>query len=279
MIIDFFSFGFYFICFRYLDFNFAQDTAAKIKGTEQYITNQLFHDGVRAESKDVLKHLFALSKREYHWFFPFSSQEKKNRKRGVDHFYVWCTNRTVNHIYIENCWNQVLKLLCLPIVRELGGRVCRSVRKSSLFLELIAMKKATLVMEHIAARHIYILVYRSATILCRTFLIQVFALLFLTLTCNREWLYPPDNQTQLMRLMRELEDHQNQLYVMSWSVAASFLGVILSIDTNIFTLLFRAHRWLVSGSIRVLVKSAWYLTMIPSLVLRTDSECQREDGN
>ncbi|XP_006461414.1 hypothetical protein AGABI2DRAFT_185664 [Agaricus bisporus var. bisporus H97] len=50
----------------YVDFNFAQDTAAKIKGTEQYITNQLFHDGVRAESKDVLKHLFALSKREYH---------------------------------------------------------------------------------------------------------------------------------------------------------------------------------------------------------------------
>ncbi|KAJ3565185.1 hypothetical protein NP233_g7803 [Leucocoprinus birnbaumii] len=49
----------------YVDFNFAQDTASKIKGTEQYITNQLFHDGVREDCKDVMKRLFQLSKKEY----------------------------------------------------------------------------------------------------------------------------------------------------------------------------------------------------------------------
>lgn len=54
-----------FLFIRYVDFNFAQDTASKIKGTEQYITNQLFHDGIRDDSKDVMKRLFQLSKREY----------------------------------------------------------------------------------------------------------------------------------------------------------------------------------------------------------------------
>lgn len=50
---------------RYVDFNFAQDTAAKIKNTEQYITNQLFHNGLTRDSKDVMKRLFDLSKRVY----------------------------------------------------------------------------------------------------------------------------------------------------------------------------------------------------------------------
>ncbi|PBK73997.1 alpha/beta-hydrolase [Armillaria solidipes] len=49
----------------YVDFNLAQDTAAKIKNTEQYVTNQLVHSGLRADPKDVMKHLFQLSKREY----------------------------------------------------------------------------------------------------------------------------------------------------------------------------------------------------------------------
>ncbi|KAF5355197.1 hypothetical protein D9756_005673 [Leucocoprinus leucothites] len=49
----------------YVDFGLAQDTASKIKGTEQYITNQLFHNGIRDDPKDVAKRLFQLSKREY----------------------------------------------------------------------------------------------------------------------------------------------------------------------------------------------------------------------
>ncbi|PBK86960.1 alpha/beta-hydrolase [Armillaria gallica] len=49
----------------YVDFDLAQDTAAKIKNTEQYVTNQLVHSGLRADPKDVMKHLFQLSKREY----------------------------------------------------------------------------------------------------------------------------------------------------------------------------------------------------------------------
>jgi hypothetical protein len=48
-----------------VDFNLAQDTASKIKGTEQYITNQLFHNAIHVEAKDVMKHLFQLSKRRY----------------------------------------------------------------------------------------------------------------------------------------------------------------------------------------------------------------------
>ena len=49
----------------YVDFGFAQDTAAKIKNTEQYITNQLVHDGIREDASDVMKKLFILSKREF----------------------------------------------------------------------------------------------------------------------------------------------------------------------------------------------------------------------
>ena len=50
---------------RYVDFNLAQETARKIRNTEQYITNQLYHDGFRLASKDVIGKLFELSKREY----------------------------------------------------------------------------------------------------------------------------------------------------------------------------------------------------------------------
>lgn len=49
----------------YVDFNFAQDTASKIKNTEQYITNQLVHNGLSRDSKDVMDKLFKLSKREF----------------------------------------------------------------------------------------------------------------------------------------------------------------------------------------------------------------------
>ncbi|KAF8589754.1 alpha/beta-hydrolase [Ramaria rubella] len=49
----------------YVDFNLAQDTAGKIKGIEQYITNQLFHNAIQTEPGDVMKHLFQLSKRRY----------------------------------------------------------------------------------------------------------------------------------------------------------------------------------------------------------------------
>ena len=50
---------------RYVEFGIAQETASIIKNTEQYITNQLNHDGIGQDAKDVMKHLFQLSKREY----------------------------------------------------------------------------------------------------------------------------------------------------------------------------------------------------------------------
>lgn len=49
----------------YVDFDFAQQTASKIKNTEQYITNQLVHDGILEDSQNVIKTLFKLSKREF----------------------------------------------------------------------------------------------------------------------------------------------------------------------------------------------------------------------
>ncbi|KAF8911649.1 alpha/beta-hydrolase [Gymnopilus junonius] len=49
----------------YVDFGFAQQTASKIKNTEQYITNQLVHDGIAEDPGDVMKKLFKLSKREF----------------------------------------------------------------------------------------------------------------------------------------------------------------------------------------------------------------------
>lgn len=49
----------------YVDFGYAQETASKIKNTEQYITNQLVHDGISEDPSDVMKKLFKISKREY----------------------------------------------------------------------------------------------------------------------------------------------------------------------------------------------------------------------
>jgi len=49
----------------YVDFDLAQETASKVRSVEQYITNQLMHNGLREDPADVMKHLFQLSKREY----------------------------------------------------------------------------------------------------------------------------------------------------------------------------------------------------------------------
>ncbi|TEB38049.1 alpha/beta-hydrolase [Coprinellus micaceus] len=49
----------------FVDFELAQDTARRVKGLEQYITNQLYHDGLRANPVDVLGKLWELSRREY----------------------------------------------------------------------------------------------------------------------------------------------------------------------------------------------------------------------
>ncbi|KAG2015299.1 proline iminopeptidase [Coprinopsis cinerea AmutBmut pab1-1] len=49
----------------YVDFNLAQDTASKVGNVEQYITNQLVHDGIRQDAVDVIKKLFQLSSREF----------------------------------------------------------------------------------------------------------------------------------------------------------------------------------------------------------------------
>ncbi|KAF9075613.1 alpha/beta-hydrolase [Rhodocollybia butyracea] len=49
----------------YVPFELSQQTAAQIQNTEQYITNQLFHGGIRQDPKDVMKRLFELSRREF----------------------------------------------------------------------------------------------------------------------------------------------------------------------------------------------------------------------
>ncbi|KIK61165.1 hypothetical protein GYMLUDRAFT_43246 [Collybiopsis luxurians FD-317 M1] len=49
----------------YVPFEQSQETAGKIKNTEQYITNQLAHSGIREDPKDVMKRLFQLSRREF----------------------------------------------------------------------------------------------------------------------------------------------------------------------------------------------------------------------
>ena len=48
----------------YVNFALAQETASKIRNTEQYITNQLVHSGLREDPKDVMKRLFQLASRE-----------------------------------------------------------------------------------------------------------------------------------------------------------------------------------------------------------------------
>ncbi|KAJ7647772.1 hypothetical protein FB45DRAFT_1019984 [Roridomyces roridus] len=49
----------------YVEFGLAQETVSMIPNTEQYITNQLNHDGIIKDPKDLFKHLFQISKREY----------------------------------------------------------------------------------------------------------------------------------------------------------------------------------------------------------------------
>ena len=50
----------------YVDFGLAQDTAAQVRGTEQFVTNAMFHDGLRKHTKEVVGKLFGIAKREYH---------------------------------------------------------------------------------------------------------------------------------------------------------------------------------------------------------------------
>ncbi|KAJ7032784.1 alpha/beta-hydrolase [Mycena alexandri] len=49
----------------YVEFGLAQETASVIKNAEQYITNQLVHDGITQDPKDVIQRLFQISKRAY----------------------------------------------------------------------------------------------------------------------------------------------------------------------------------------------------------------------
>uniref|UniRef100_A0A0W0FIZ2 Putative alpha/beta-hydrolase n=1 Tax=Moniliophthora roreri TaxID=221103 RepID=A0A0W0FIZ2_MONRR len=48
----------------YVPFELSQQTAAMIKNTEQYITNQLQHGGIREDPKDLMRRLFQISRRE-----------------------------------------------------------------------------------------------------------------------------------------------------------------------------------------------------------------------
>ncbi|KIP01542.1 hypothetical protein PHLGIDRAFT_96890 [Phlebiopsis gigantea 11061_1 CR5-6] len=50
----------------YVEFGLAQETARMVRGTEQFVTNQLFHDGLRKHTKEVVGKLFEISRREYH---------------------------------------------------------------------------------------------------------------------------------------------------------------------------------------------------------------------
>ncbi|THH07987.1 hypothetical protein EW145_g3015 [Phellinidium pouzarii] len=49
----------------YVDFGLAQETASKVQGIEQFITNQMHHDGLRKHTKEVVSKLFEISKRQY----------------------------------------------------------------------------------------------------------------------------------------------------------------------------------------------------------------------
>jgi hypothetical protein len=44
----------------YVDFDFAQETAKKVKNCKQYITNSMYHNAIRAKTEDIMKELFAL---------------------------------------------------------------------------------------------------------------------------------------------------------------------------------------------------------------------------
>ncbi|KAK1217229.1 hypothetical protein PQX77_020119 [Marasmius sp. AFHP31] len=49
----------------YVPFELSQQTATTIKNTEQYITNQLQHGGIREDPRDLMRRLFQISKREF----------------------------------------------------------------------------------------------------------------------------------------------------------------------------------------------------------------------
>lgn len=44
----------------YVHFDLASETAAKIKGTKQFITNMMYHDALRSKSDELMRQLFAL---------------------------------------------------------------------------------------------------------------------------------------------------------------------------------------------------------------------------
>ncbi|KAI9834983.1 MAG: hypothetical protein M1819_002706 [Sarea resinae] len=44
----------------FVDFEFAQETASKIKGCKQFITNMMYHDAIRSKADEVMKQLFTL---------------------------------------------------------------------------------------------------------------------------------------------------------------------------------------------------------------------------
>ena len=43
-----------------VNFDFAQETARKIKGCKVFITNSMFHNALRAKPEEVMKELFAM---------------------------------------------------------------------------------------------------------------------------------------------------------------------------------------------------------------------------
>lgn len=44
----------------YVHFDYAQETASKIKNSQQFITNTMYHDALGAKTDDLLKQLFSL---------------------------------------------------------------------------------------------------------------------------------------------------------------------------------------------------------------------------
>jgi proline iminopeptidase len=44
----------------YVHYDLASQTAAKIKGIKQFITNTMYHDALRSKSGEVMRQLFAL---------------------------------------------------------------------------------------------------------------------------------------------------------------------------------------------------------------------------
>ena len=44
----------------FVSFEYAQETASKIKNCKAFVTNTLYHDGLAKKSDEVLKQLFAL---------------------------------------------------------------------------------------------------------------------------------------------------------------------------------------------------------------------------